>query len=316
VTAATFVRLFALEVVLLCPLRAQQPDSSRHESLREAWWTGPLMTPSAATLPAGHLLIEPYLFDVIAPHRNGLGSQSYLVYGLRNRLSLGLIPVFGYNVVSDGPNSARVGVGDLTGFVQYRLTQFQSGHALPTASVVLEETAPTGRYDQLGNRPSDGLGSGAYTTILGVYSQTFIWMPNGRILRLRLDLTRSFPGSVTLRDVSVYGTPTGFRGTARPGPFFTASAGSEYSLTRHWVLALDVAYTHDGDTRVNGDVIAGGGSVPAESHSGVSTPVAFAPAVEYNLGPAVGVIVGVRIIPSGPNLTGTVTPAVAVNVVQ
>ncbi len=36
------------------------------QSLEDAWWTGPMLAPSAATLPRGHLLIEPYLYDVIA----------------------------------------------------------------------------------------------------------------------------------------------------------------------------------------------------------------------------------------------------------
>lgn len=78
------------------------------------------MTPSAGTLPPGHILIEPHVYDVTAPSRNGLGSQSYVIYGLMNRLSVGLIPVFGYNVVSGGPNSTRVRVGDFTAVAQYR----------------------------------------------------------------------------------------------------------------------------------------------------------------------------------------------------
>ena len=34
------------------------------ESLDEAWWTGPMLAPSANTLPRGHILLEPYLYDV------------------------------------------------------------------------------------------------------------------------------------------------------------------------------------------------------------------------------------------------------------
>ena len=29
------------------------------QSLDDAWWTGPMLAPSAATLPRGHFLIEP-----------------------------------------------------------------------------------------------------------------------------------------------------------------------------------------------------------------------------------------------------------------
>lgn len=36
------------------------------QSLDDAWWTGPLLAASPATLPPGHVLIEPYLYDSIA----------------------------------------------------------------------------------------------------------------------------------------------------------------------------------------------------------------------------------------------------------
>ena len=50
---------------------------------------------------------------------------------------------------------------------------------------MVEETFPTGQYDRLGDRPSNGFGAGAYTTMVGVNSQTYFWMPTGRILRMR-----------------------------------------------------------------------------------------------------------------------------------
>src|SRR5947209_7429501 len=63
------------------------------QQLNDAWWTGPMLAPSANTLPRGHILIEPYLFDVISqgsydshgvrrssPHANGFGSLTYLLF--------------------------------------------------------------------------------------------------------------------------------------------------------------------------------------------------------------------------------------------
>ena len=39
------------------------------QSREDAWWTGPMLAPSGATLPQGHALIEPYLFDVVTNGR-------------------------------------------------------------------------------------------------------------------------------------------------------------------------------------------------------------------------------------------------------
>jgi len=172
----------------------------------------------ATTLPQGHLLIEPYLYDVITegfydssgrrvttPHENAYGSLTYMNYGLFNKLTVGLIPTFGYNEPGNGPGTAGVGIGDLTVQAQYRLHLFHEGSWSPTTAVNVQETLPTGKYDQL-DRASNGLGAGAYTTTLGLYTQTFFWMPNGHILRTRFNVTQAFSKSVNVQDVSVYGT--------------------------------------------------------------------------------------------------------------
>jgi len=216
----------------------QAPTSSSivRQSLDDAWWTGPMLAPNASTLPRGHLLIEPYLYDVIAAHSNGFGSLTYINYGLLDRLTFGMIPTAGFNQVSNGPSSSSAKLGDLTLQTQYRLTKFREASWIPTTSITVQETLPTGKYDRLGDRPSDGLGSGAYTTTLALYSQTYFWLPNGRILRMRFNLSQAFSSNVNVEDVSVYGTASGFRGNAKPGNSFLVDPSWEYSVTRSWVL--------------------------------------------------------------------------------
>src|ERR1700730_1381205 len=155
------------------------------QALDDAWWTGPLLAPNASTLPRGHFLIEPYLYDVIGAHSNGFGSLTYINYGLANRFTVGVIPTFGYNKLSNELSSAGIRLGDFTVQGQFRLRQFHQGSWLPTISATVQETFPSGKYDRLGDRPSDGLGGGAYTTTIALYTQTYFWMANRRILRLR-----------------------------------------------------------------------------------------------------------------------------------
>ena len=293
------------------------------EAREDAWWTGPMLAASAASLPQGHALIEPYLFDVIstgavdaagahhgAPRDQELGSLTYMLYGLTDRFTLGMIPRFFYQEPAGAPNSSGVGLGDLQLQAGYGLTQYREGSYLPTLAFVIDETLPTGRYDHL-SRPSDGLGAGAYATGLSLYSQDYFWLPTGRILRARLDLTYTRSGSAPVADQSVYGTPSGFRGRAFPGDGYTVDAAAEYSVTRNWVLALDVVYQYNFNTRLAGT--AAGGALLADSGSSYS--VGFAPAIEYNWSARAGVLLGVRIISLGRNITTTVTPAVAVNLV-
>jgi hypothetical protein len=294
----------------------------------DAWWTGPLLAPSANTLPRGHVLVEPYLYDVITqgyydssgtphslPHSNEIGSLTYINYGLTNRFTVGLIPTFDYVEVSQGPSSSGIGVGDLTVQAQYRLKLFHEGSWLPTTSIAVQEAIPTGRYDRLGDNPNNGIGGGAYTTTLCLYTQTFFWMPNGRILRTRFNATQAFSHSVSLQDVSVYGTSQGFRGRAKPGAALFVDAAWEYSITRRWVLALDAVYRHQYNTPVNGYNLVDP-SQPIALNSGSSQAFGLAPAFEYNFNNKIGVILGTRIFPADKNTTNSITPAIAINIVH
>ena len=293
-----------------------------------------MLAPNATTLPQGHFLIEPYVYDVIeqgqfdrngvkrkAAESNGFGSLTYLNYGLADKLTIGLIPTFGYNRVSEGPSSSGVGMGDITVQGQYRLRKFREGSWVPTISFAVQETFPSGRYDRLGNRPSDGLGSGAYATTFAFYSQTYFWLPNRRILRMRLNVSESISSDVSVEGVSVYGTDSEFRGHASPGGTSFVDASWEYSLTRRWVLALDATYRYQRNTIVTGhDMLAAPGAAqnprPIRLDAGYSDAIGFAPAIEYSWNSKVGILLGTRVIAAGRNTAATVSPAVAINIVR
>ena len=305
------------------PAMADEAAGAR-EAVDQAWWTGPLLAPSANTLPQGHVLFEPYVYDVIAdgrfdasggrrsaPKAQTVGSQSYLNYGLLDGFTVGLIPRFGYAEPGVGPHSSGLQAGDLTLQAQYQLTRYRPGGLMPALSVNLQETLPTGRWDRLA-RASDGFGAGDFQTAAALYAQTYVWAPDGRIVRVRLDLTYSVSGSAAVEGMSVYGTSAGFRGRADPGDAATADLAFEYSATRNWVLALDLWFERDADTRVEGRYP---GEAPFRADSGASREVYLAPAVEYNFSPTVGLIAGARLEPAGRNTGATVTPVAALNLV-
>lgn len=295
------------------------------QSLDDAWWTGPLLAPTAGTLPVGHFLFEPYFYDAVptaavdaaghshpVPRANNFGSQSYLLYGLADRFTVGLIPRFGFKDADGGLGSAAVNAGDLTLQAQYQLTGFEEGGLLPTISVNLSETLPAGAYDRL-DRFSDGFGAGAYTATLSLYSQTYFWMPNGRILRTRFNLSYALPDTVDLMDRSVYGTMPGFRGHASPGASVVADLAFEYSIDRNWVAAVDFWAEQDENTRVTGRYP---GAPRMVSDLGRARLLYVAPALEYNFSSTFGIILGARIFAAGENQTATVTPVIAFNYVH
>lgn len=320
--------LFAMTACLAAAQQGAPSSEVSRQSLGDAWWTGPLLAPSANTLPRDHVLIEPYLYDVVsegyydssgtrhtAPHSNGFGSLTYINYGLEDKFTVGLIPVFGYNQTNYGLGSSGIDAGDLTVQAQYRLHMFRERGWLPTTSVAVQETLPTGKYDNLGDHASDGLGSGAYTTTLCFFSQTFFWMPNGRILRTRFNVTQAFSRQVSVENASVYGTSEGFHGHANPGAALFVDLAGEYSVTQRWALAADATYHHQYNTAVAGYNVSDP-TTPISLNSRSSQAFALAPAIEYNLNSKVGVIVGMRVFPAGKNTTNSITPVIAVNIVH
>ncbi|HEY3812282.1 MAG TPA: transporter [Caulobacteraceae bacterium] len=300
---------------------ARADDAPERQPLNDAWWTGPLLANTAATLPQGHFAGETYVFDGAttgrydtrgrwqgAAHADDYGSQSFVTYGVTDRFTLALIPRLSYDRIGRGQSSAEVGFGDVTLMGQYKLNQFREGSWLPTSSIALAETFPTGRYDRL-DRPADGFGGGAYTSQVSWYNQTYWWAPTGRIVRARLDFTWSTSSRAAVEGVSVFGTPAGFHGNGKPGDSLLSILSFEYNASRHWVAAVDVADERFAGTVVDGTV----GPAQYRANSGWGGVRFVAPAVEYNWNGNVGLIVGARIPVGGRNTSAGVTPVAALN---
>lgn len=288
--------------VLLCipgAASAQAPD---------AWWTGPMLANSAGTLPRGHVLAEPYFYDVASGRSNSYGTRSYLLYGASNRLTIGLIPVLGLRATHGRAGASGVDVGDLTLIAQYELTRAREGGRVPTTALMIQETLPTGQYDRLSARSGDGIGSGSYTTTAGLNLQTSVRGPRGHALRVRVNLSGTLSGRARVDGVSVFGTPEAFRGTASPGAAYFADMSVEYSLRRRFAIAADVFCSGTGRTLLTG-------SPPVSSLRSIHA-VGVAPAIELSLTQNLGVLFGVRVIPAGAHTPGSITPAIAINFVH
>jgi hypothetical protein len=273
-------------------------------AMKSARWTGPMLASTAETLPHGHFYTEPYFFDVIVHGDHHPGSSGFYQYGLFDQLTVGLQPAF---ATATNHLNRGMAIGDFKLLSQLRLTHFTPEHRFPTIAIVLNQVLPTGKDDRLG--PSEeGHGSGRFATEVGINVQQYLLLPNGRLLRGRINLLQSIPYGTGVRGRSVYGTNAGFVGHASGGAKTTLIGAVEYSLTRELVVAIDVIHESAASTRVAGrdaDGTVVSRRIPASSDTG------FAPAVEYNWSDRSGVLLGVWISPKGHNSSASVTPALA-----
>lgn len=301
--AAPLLGLFAA-----CFVTQALAGEAVRQSRDDAWWTGPMLAVSPNGPGQGHALTETYFYDQFADRSQSLRSFNYLLYGVSDHFTLGAIPVFGINE-ADSAHS-RFGMSDLIFQAQYTLADFDPETEMPAIAVALRQSIAIGKYDRL-NEMTEAFGAGAGATSLGVFTQDYFWLPNGRILRMRVDALASVSADAHVEDASVFATPSGFSGRARPGDAASLDISFEYSLTRNWVLATELLYDHSNATHVEG-AIAGR---PQRFDLGSSDGFGLAPALEYCWAPNWGVLLGTRILMGGHNRPFSVTPAIALNVV-
>ncbi len=275
-------------ILLLLPFAAGADDGVPQAVHEEAWFTGSLNSNGASAVPAGHFLVEPYLGEA----NNKALSDTLLLYGLTDEVTLGLIPRFSWRDHAE--------LGDLTARLQYRVSAYDAASGMPALALVLNETLPSGKYDHLDRAETDGTGTGAYQTEIGLLSDEYVTVA-GRPFRLRLDLSYGLSSPVGVENRSVYGTPDGFVGRAHPGAAYGATLAFEYSLTTRWAVALDADYGRSDKTRIDG-----------MAASRMSESADLVPALEYNFTANTGLIAGVQ-VPVWQH--GTFMPMAALNCV-
>ena len=292
-------------------------EGSIRESMDDAWWNGPLLAIPAGTIQEGTFAAGAGLLDQIshaggganavpAPGLNEADFRSALIYGVSDNLNLGLWPLVGLGELPPGQGGSNLELGDWIVEGQYKLHDFRQGEWLPTISLNLAETFPTGQYDRL-LPASDPLGAGAYSTTLGLYTQMPFWMPTGRILRAEFNLSYTFSSRVGISGMSVYGTPDGFSGHANPGSSILGDLTLEYSISRRWSAATEVQLELDNPTHVAGTDASG---APLQASSGLGHVLYVTPYLEYDWSATEGLSFGTRIYAAGHNETPTVTPVV------
>jgi hypothetical protein len=307
----------------LVPATSMAATTDTH---REANFTGPLVTPAVNSMPTGMINIEPYLIhthvrgvydnDGRRSERNAKLGQWQLavpmMYALTDtnfvQLTLNASRTSGQGLHSDGMR-----MGDTTVRFQQRLRGPDADGGGLVLSVAAAQRLPTGAYHHLDTNPLNGTGNGAMRTTLALGAQQLHWLDEGHAVRWRAQLAWSpSPGRIRVRDASIYGTGTGFRGHARLGQAWNASVAAEYVLDRHWVLVGEAIWNRASAVTLGG--VAANGSRMA-SRLSPSQEFSVAPAVEYHVGPNLGLIAGVQFTVEGRNTSDYVAPQVALNMV-
>ena len=299
----------------------------KNEPLYQPFWTGSLLSRSGKVVDPGHYNIEPYFFDEefyslydkhwnlhTAPHLTSLRSLTISYIGLVDRVDFIVDPRVHYNR-SQGRSSIHL--ADTTLGFGYQLIKEEEKTWVPYVRLIIEETLPTGKFDNLNPNKlgTDATGTGAYGTTIGVSIQKLYILDNRHPLRMRFNAFITGFGKVRVKGFNTFGGGFGTHGAVHVGDIFEAILAAEYSLTQNWVFAIDLGYLHTGRTSFRGfpGITATGALATVGNPS--SEVFSLAPAVEYNFNKHVGIIGGIWFSLAGRNVPAFINPTIAVNIV-
>jgi hypothetical protein len=285
-------------------------SATPHPTIPDPWFTGPLLAPSALTIPPGHYNIEPYIYITAYgghydSHWKRVQAETFwmnefqpsLQFGLNDWLDFQFNPTLIYNYTK---GAGKWVIGDMPiGFdIQlYRtsrlITQWNIG-----VKLALRETIPLGKYQKLDPKKhlTDVGGEGSWQTGIGIIWGNVFYLGGKHFATWRNSFQYTFPSPAHVKNLNAFGGGPGTKGTAYPAQNFQVDTAIEITLSQNWAFAMDMVGTWSGKTHFKGKTRFPMKSPPSAQFS-------IAPAIEYNWNANIGIIFGSWFTLSGRNST-------------
>jgi hypothetical protein len=294
------------------------------------WFTGPLLTPSPYVVGLNHINIEPYVFytdtngrynkdrkreDVVSEIQ--WFEQIPVQIGIANNVEFDIIPGL---VTNSKSGQTQTSLADTTAALYYQVYRSPDDSLLPSVKMGLRVTFPTGKYHNLSidKRGVDATSVGCYATTLTFALGKCYHIYGDHFLNFRtfFGYSYGFPRETT--GLNTYGGADDTYGTIYVGSVYSWFLGLEYSLTKNWCLAFDLAYLYQNRTRFKGErgtILIPGEDVriPAPIGTPSSDQWSMATAIEYNFNEHVGIITGPWFTLAGRNAGAFISWATAIN---
>jgi len=290
------------------------------------WFTGPLLAPAGHTVPRGHTNFELYGIDILTngrydqsgtvihtPLTRSFVANPIITHGFTNWLDVQLILPYVFNS-TQGERYNRL--SDVSVALGFQLLEQKSRHDHFDFRLLVQETFPTGRFDNLNpaQAGTDATGLGSYQTQIGLNFQHLIQLFGSHYLRTRLILNRNFAGSVRVNGLNSFGGSVKTQGQIAPGAENTGDLAFEFTLNQHWVAVLEGTASTGQATRFNGILNVGSiGNTSVSIGNNKYHERSLAPALEYNFNSNVGLIGGVWFPVRGQNTAHFKTYILALN---
>lgn len=290
------------------------------------WMTGPLLAGGGSSVAPGDINVEFYTFvtDSFGVYSNTwkvLTTPVTVTTDTSLLLQTGIVKNLDIEAVVPYDFNSRTGqydsdYGDLGLVLGYQFLQGEVHGWKPNMRFTVQETFPTAKYNNLNPNlnGTDSFGGGAYQTTLGLNIEKLCQFENGRFLDTRLTLGWTIPGDVNVRNINSYGGAFGTRGVVNLGSKLAADLAFQYTLTQHWVPAVDFYYSYTTSSSFRGTAGLLPSGLPAPNASSSAASFSIAPALEYNFNSHIGIIGGAWFTVTGENSVDFVSGVAAINI--
>jgi len=231
-------RKLMTSVFLLTSLQLEADEEATYRPV----YAGTLLNFYSQNAAPGRLVFEPILF---ATRSYGFYNKNWNLKNQTNTdevelllsletgitkfldINLNLTGIYSY---TDGQSSVRY--EDTSAILGFQIANDVKDTWTPDFRILLGESFPTGKYDQLNPKKleSDASGSGSFETFLILVLQKIFYTFPKHPFNLNLNLYYIYPSDVETRGFSVYGGGYGTKGTVNPGSQYIASLGVEITL--------------------------------------------------------------------------------------
>jgi hypothetical protein len=296
-----------------------QGNKNNNEDIGDQpWFSGTLLAVQSDIVDKDQIFVQPFLlyygtyglFDKDWCFRkeqdfNTLNGSILLTAGICENVDVSFTSQFFYNWTS---NINYFGFGDCG--TQLRFSVLQEDNIYPNVVLLYILSIPTGSYHHLSPDllTLDGSGGGAWVNNLGFVFDKQKKLKNGKWFKWYANFTLSFPSSVHIEGLSIYGGGKGTKGRVNPGNSVYGLLGLEYKFNNNWGFSMDATYRH-----VNRSPFIGFNGFDenfeiAEVGLPSSESITFSPAIEYLFDETKGLIFGVWFTAFGRNSPFFVTP--------
>ncbi len=284
-------------------LQDANEEFARAKSNFAPWYSGPLLTGSAHTIPVGKVNTQPYIFVIdnhsrYSNNRKSRSIDNLVVINPLNILQFGLWPNADFVITLGGVYQIQNQVSG-GGFsdveVELGLQLAEEGLYTPAAKMYAVQSFPTGKFQKSSPRKQglDLSGNGSFVTSLSFNTSKVVWWIFNRPMNLRLTLLFDvYTSPIKVKGINAYGGAENTKGTITKGHEYKLNFGFEGSLSKKLSTVCDVVYTYSdasffqGSSGTNQD-----GSIPINGSSS-SDILSIAPGLEYNFDANSGLVAG------------------------